>query len=145
MSVTSVINDWQAALIELLADEDTGLGFLFVAGERDGLSRDKDIGCVFSDGWSEASKTVSLANPRMTVRAWKRFWAEPAQDKPADPSTMYDFAAQLCAILEPVQASLLVGRLYFRITNIRIDHADQGIEAQLLGTVLNPATLNVPA
>lgn len=147
MTIVELLTDWQGALVTLLSKPTPdGLGMLFRGGERDGPSMERDVGCVFSPGWQEDSGDVGLAHPAMIVRAWLRYKKEPSQDvPPRDPADMYKLAGALVGLLEPVQTTLLAARpgFYFRVSGVRIDHADQGIEATLLGTTLNAAAIPI--
>lgn len=139
--MTDLLTDWSLALRTLLEHPTDGLGPIkFLDGFRDGVSTERDIGCVFSPGFAEFGGDVNFANPTMVVRVWKKRSAEPSQNNPPDPTPMYALAWRLAEILEPVQATLL-DDMYFRATSARIDHLDQGVEVTLLGFVRNPATV----
>lgn len=138
--MSDLLTDWSAALRELLEHPDTGLGITFLDGFRDGVSTERDLGCVFSPGFAEFGGDVNFANPLMTIRVWKKRSAEPSQNNPPPPAPLYELAWRIAGILEPVQATL-VDDFYFRATGTRIDHLDQGVEVSLLGFVRNPATV----
>lgn len=140
--MSNVITDWQVALIALLADATPdGLGIPFLDRERDGLSRERDLGCVFAPkpAWQQVDSNVLFANFFMTVRVWKRFKAEPAQDKPPDTIAIDQLAIDIPTLLEAVQTTL-VPNFYFWVAQMTTDYADQGVEAKLVGWARNPAT-----
>lgn len=138
--MTTLLTDWSAALRALLEHPTDGLGIKFLDGFRDGISTERDVGCVFSPGFAEFGGDVNFANPAMVVRVWKRRSQEPSQNLPADPAPLYELVWRVAQILEPVQATL-VDDMYFRVTSARIDHPDQGVEFTLLGFARNPATV----
>lgn len=144
--MTDTITAWQTALIELLSDEDDGLGIPFLAQRRDGISRERDIGCVFpgEPAWEGTNSGRSVfANFNMVVRVWRRFSGEPAQDPQPDPEEVNVLALQLGHVLQAAQTSLLDG-MYFFVTKTRCDYPARGVEATLLGWSFNPAMLPVP-
>lgn len=138
--MTDLLTDWAAALVALLKHPTNGLGIEILNGFRDGVSTERDIGCVFSPGFAEFGGDVNFANPAMVVRVWKKRSAEPSQNVPPPPGPLYALAWRVAQLLEPVQASL-VDDFYFRVQAARIDHPDQGVELTLLGFVRNPATV----
>jgi hypothetical protein len=139
-----MLTDWSAALKTLLEDPSVGLGIRILEGERDGISTESDIGCVFSPGFAEWGSDVQFANPLMTVRVWRRRSREPGQDSTSPPTPLYELGWQVAQILQTVQDTLLRAAgwdAYFRMTGCRFDHGDQGVEATLLAFVNNPAVL----
>lgn len=137
MSFTGTCTAAVKALLEKTVEQG-GLGIPFLDGERDGPSVERDLGCVFSPGFAEWNPDVNFVQPAIVVRVWKRRSKEPGQDVVVDPSDLYDLAEQLATLLAAVQMTLLPDG-YIRMTGVRIHHADQGVEATLIGWRRNPA------
>jgi hypothetical protein len=146
--VSNTITLWrQAVMAQLEANLQDG-EFTVLPGERDGLSRDRKLACVYAPALATDGANVSFARPVLIVRAWvpqPRISAK-LKDVPADPEPVEQLMVDLAACLQEIQAQPAIGisGLYFFVTQIRPDYDDWGVEATLQGWTGNPAVLPAP-
>ena len=136
----SVLTEWQTSVIGTLQ---AGLTeFAVVAGEHDGVSRDRNLACVF--GVTEnPDANVTFTRPVLTIRAWLRNPKQVKTQSPRDPAPLQDLLEQIEVLLQPGQVlpSIGLGGLYFFATGTQIDRDDWGVELTLTGWAENPAVL----
>lgn len=138
--MSNLLTDWRTQLIAHL-EEAFPLAEVEAGMRPLAPSRDKDRITVFSPGMGEADD-VNFVNPTMTIRYWVKDPKTRVKPVPRDDGPLEQAAWDLALSLQPVQTTLDPGqRYYFRLTGIRIDRDDYGVEAQLLAWTLNPATV----
>lgn len=136
----TVLTDWQDAVVTAL---DAGLdGFTIKSGERDGVSRDRNIACVFGRD-EPPDSNVQWIRPVLTVRAWIKSPKQVKTRSPRDSTVLQDLLEQIEVILQPMQVLPSIGGngLYFNVTGNRIDRDDWGVELTLTGWAENPAVI----
>lgn len=136
----SILTDWQAAIIAALETDLTG--FTIKSGERDGLSRNRNIACVFASD-EPPDSNVQWIRPELKVRAWLKSPKQWMTKSPREPGPLQDLLEQIEVILQPMQVLPDIGGtgLYFNVTGNRIDREDWGVELTLTGWVENPAVI----
>lgn len=141
--MSNLITDWRKAVMAQL-DENLQDGiFEVLAGERDGLSRDRHLACVFAPPLVTDGANVSFARPALIVRAWvpKPKISATLTDSPADPEPVEQLMIDLAECLQQVERQPTIGisGLYSFVTQIRPDYDDWGVEATLQAWTGNPA------
>jgi hypothetical protein len=152
--VSNLITDWRTALVTLLkasfptADviagewPETPIGKTSSASAS--VARDKDRIAVFWPGMAEAAN-VNFAQPRMTIRFWKKLTKTALKPVPRDEGELEQAAWDLALALQPVQTTLDPGqRYYFRVTQILPVRDEHAVEAQLIAWTKNPASIATP-
>lgn len=137
-----LMTDWRNALIPEL--EEAFPGALVAAGERTGVSRDRDRINVFPGGWSRDGGRAVVANPIMLIRYWPKRSKQPASDVPHDPTELDDARDAMLTALRPLQATLGVTNLwYFLVDSAEVDEDpdEWGVEFRLRGFGKNTATI----
>jgi hypothetical protein len=136
--MSNLLTDWREALEEYLSVE---LDAEIVAGPRIGLSRDHDLIGVWWPGQAASARSINFANPRMTVRYWRKRPKTTLKEVPFDPRPLEQGAIDLLKALEPKRVELLPGKLYFEIPGIKPLPDEYALEAELLGWAVNPAAI----
>lgn len=139
--MSNILTDWRVALVAHLQTDLQGGIFDVRSGERDeglGVS-DEPLAVVFTPKIRNASN-ILFASPPMVIRAWLPKSKLPITELPRDPGPLEQLAVDLMTCLEPVQASLLPGRLSFWVQEVDFDYVDVGIQATLTSYIVNPAT-----
>jgi hypothetical protein len=139
--MSNILTDWRLALIAHLETNLQGGIFDVRSGERDeGLgSKDRPLAVVFTPTIKDAAN-ILFSSPPMLIRAWLPQSTQPKATAPRDPGPLEQLAVDLMTTLEPVQASLLPGRLFFHVAEIAFDYVDWGVQATLSSFTGNPAT-----
>jgi len=140
--VSNILTDWRKALVAHLEDNLQGGDFKgnVLSGERDGESKDRKLACVFVPSIQEFAQNILFATPPMVIRAWIPKPKLPKAQQPVDPEPVEQLGVDLMSCLEPVEATLLAGRLFFRVGSVDFDYADWGVQASLVSFTDNPAT-----
>jgi hypothetical protein len=142
--MSNVLTEWRQAVAAQLAANLQDGTFTVLAGERDGLSRDRKLACVFAPAVQTDGSNVSFARPVLTVRAWVPIPKTPAPTEPRDPEPVEQLMIDLAQCLQQIQTPALPSAIfgfYFFVTQIRPDYEDFGVEATLQGWTGNPAVL----
>jgi hypothetical protein len=137
MTDGNLLTDWREKLVAHLKTSFPDVDV--ESGERDGTSRNKDLICVFWPGLAAAGN-VNFAQPRMTIRFWRKRPKTALKDVPHDDGPLEQAAWDLALALQPVLTTL-DQRLYFEVQTILPVRDEYAIEAQLLAWTANPATL----
>lgn len=140
--MSNILTEWRQAVTAQLETNLQSGSFTVLAGERDGVSRDRKLACVFAPAMATDSGDVNFARPVLIVRAWVPQPKQPKNAAPQDPAPveqlMLDLAVCLQAVQTPTLASALDG-FYAFVTQIRPDYDDWGVEATLQGWTGNRA------
>jgi hypothetical protein len=139
--VSNFLTDSRVAIMAKLASDLTanGRGFDVIPGERDGVSRDRNLACVWAPPMRTANN-VSFANPVLMVRAWVRQPKPPKPTSPQNPEPVEQLMVDIAGVLAEVQVPAELG-VYWIVQEIVPDYADWGVQVPLLGWTINPATV----
>jgi hypothetical protein len=140
--VSNILTESRLAITAKLASDLTANGkkFTVVAGERDGVSRDRNLACIWAPPMKSDGQNVNFANPTLIVRAWVRQPKPPKTTSPQDPSPVEQLMIDLARVLQQVQIPAGVG-VYWITDEIAPDYTDWGVQATLRGWTVNPATI----
>ena len=146
--MSNVITEWRQAVMGQLEQNLQAGAFAgnVLAGERDGVSRDRNLACVFASPLVTDGGNVNFARPVLIVRAWVARPKTPAASEPRDPEPVEQLMLDLAACLQQIQRPQLPSALdgfYSFVTQIRPDYDDWGVEATLQGWTGNPAVRSV--
>lgn len=133
---TSAVTEWRVALVAYLKLKFPHADVF--SGEVEGVQRNTNRIGVFWEDTEEASDDVNFALPRLTIRFWV---AKPKTSlkNPTDDTPLEQAAEDLAVALQLVP--VLSTRVSFRMTGVRPVRDEYAIEARLLGTMRNPATV----
>jgi hypothetical protein len=137
--MSNVITDSRKAIMAKLLSDLTatnGLPFTVVAGTRDGVSRDRNIACVFAPPL-KINGNVNFANPAMVVRAWVKQPKPPKATSPQDPEPVEQLQIDLLRVLGEIVLPAGLN-IYWIVDEITTDYADWGVQATLRGWTPNP-------
>jgi hypothetical protein len=145
----SVVTGWRQAVmdqIEANLTDANGGAFEVIAGERDGVSRDRNLACVFEID-SPTDGNPSFMRPILIVRAWLRTPKTTKTQIPIDPQPLEQLKQDLAELLQQIQVLPAIGiwGLYFQVIGRRTDFEDRGVEFTLQGWTGNPAAIPVGA
>lgn len=113
-----------------------GLAFTILDGQRDGESKDRNLGCVFLAPASEWQTDVNFLRPVLVVRAWEpKPKLRRGSPSPPDPEPLEELASKVIDTLQGVRTSLFPG--YFEIASYRLDPDDWGVEVELVAYLLH--------
>lgn len=142
--MSNILTDWRLALQAYLEANlplpENGKAWDIRAGEHDQVEpvRDRNLLVVFVPSFAP-SPDLLFASPPMTIRAWIPKSKQPKPVVPPDPAPLEQLAIDFTTTLQPVRASLLIGRLVFQIAEIQIDQESWGVQVVLSSFTPNPA------
>lgn len=154
--MSNLITDWRTELVTLLKASfpaaevipgewpETPIGK--AASAAPAVARDKDRICVFWPGMANDAN-VNFAQPRMTIRYWKKLPKTALKPVPRDESVLEQAAWDLATTLQPVQTTLDQAngnRFYFQVVQILPVRDEHAVEAQLVAWTKNPASIPTP-
>lgn len=154
--MSNLITDWRTELVtlletafpeaEVIAGEwpETPIGK--TGAQPESVARKHDRIAVFWPGMAEAAN-VNFAQPRMTIRYWKKLPKTALKPLPRDESELEQAGWDLALALQPVQTTIDQAngnRFYFRVTQILPVRDEHAIEAQLIAWTKNPASIATP-
>ena len=154
--MSNLLTDWRTELAaalttafpaaEVIAGEwpETPVGKQ--AASQPAVAREKDRIAVFWPGMAAAAN-VNFAQPRMTIRYWKKLPKTKLAPVPRDESDLEQAAWDLATTLEPLQTTLDAAngfRFYFQVVQITPVRDEWAIEAQLIAWTKNPAAIPTP-
>lgn len=141
--MSNFITDWRKAVMAQLDTELQGGSFAVVAGERDGVSRDRKLACVFAPPMKTNPANPNFTRPVLIVRAWVPQPKTPKSTVPQDPEPVEQLMIDLAVCLQAVQRLPNVGiwGLYVVDATFATDYVDWGVQATLEAWTGNPAVL----
>jgi hypothetical protein len=142
-----VVTDWRDAMLAAFEaarqagtlDENT----LIRAGNRSGVSRERDRIAVFAGPWRVAEVT-EVARPTLIVRYWRRRSKSLAPEETPDPTELELARDTMLELLRAHQALPTLERPWFYIVRAALvdeDPEEWGVEFTLEGFTANTAVI----